>query len=234
VLSTAVLPEEWRRLVIERLAPFDPEKIIVFGSRARGEARATSDLDLLVVLESVAGDGDVQVAMRDALHGLPVAFDVFAISREDLDRTADAVGSFVYPVVREGTVIYGVDDRDAGTWLRYAEEDLTAAQRMVEGRGWAPRIACFHAQQAAEKAFKAVLVAQGIPLQHTHNLELLRDLVPSRLRASRIEDGLERMSDWAVVTRYPGAQPDAGRGDAEEALAKASEIVEAARADVRS
>jgi HEPN domain-containing protein/predicted nucleotidyltransferase len=234
VLTADVLPDELRRLVIERLAPFHPEKIIVFGSRARGEARADSDLDLMVVLESVDGDGDTQTAVRDALSGLPVAFDVFAISRENLARTADAVGSFAYPVVREGTVIHGVDDRDAATWLRYAEEDLTAAQRMIEGRGWAPRIACFHAQQAAEKAFKAVLVAQGIPLQHTHNLVLLRDLVPSGLRASRIEGNLKRLSEWAVVIRYPGAQPDATRSDAEEAVAKARGIVDAAREDVSS
>jgi HEPN domain-containing protein/predicted nucleotidyltransferase len=234
VLSAVALPDEWRGLVVERLAPFEPEQIIVFGSRARGEARADSDLDLLVVLESVDGDGETQTALRDALFGLPVAFDVFAISREDLARTADAVGSFAYPVVREGTVIYGVDDRDAATWLRYAEEDLTAAQRMVEGRGWAPRIACFHAQQAAEKALKAVLVAQGIPLQHTHNLELLRDLVPEGLRASRIEANLKRLSEWAIVARYPGAEPGATQSDAQEALATARELVEAAREDVGS
>jgi HEPN domain-containing protein/predicted nucleotidyltransferase len=234
MLSEAVLPDEWRRLVIERLAPFEPEKIIVFGSRARGEARANSDLDLLVVLDGVDGDGAVQTALRDALYGLPIAFDVFAISREDLARTADSVGSFAYPVVREGTVIYGVDDRDAATWLRYAEEDLMTAQRMVEGRGWAPRIACFHAQQAAEKALKAVLVVQDIPLQDTQNLELLRDLVPDALRASRIEGNLNRLSEWAIVARYPGAQPDATHSDAETAIATAGEIVEAAREDVGS
>jgi HEPN domain-containing protein len=234
VLRTAVLPDEWRRLVIERLEPFHPEKIIVFGSRARGEGRANSDLDLLVVLESVDGDGHMQMALRYALVGLPVAFDVLAISRENLARTADAVGSFVYPVVREGTVIFGVDDRDAATWLRYAEEDLAAAQRMVEGRGWAPRIACFHAQQAAEKALKAVLVAEGIPLQHTHNLELLRDLVPDALRASRIEGNLKRLSEWAIVSPYRGAQPDATHSDAETAIARAGEIVEAACEDVGS
>jgi HEPN domain-containing protein len=234
VLSAVPLPDEWRGLVIERLARFEPEKIIVFGSRARGEARSNSDLDLLVVLESVDGDGEAQTALRDALFGLPVAFDVFAISRENLARTADAVGSFAYPVVREGTVIYGVDDRDAATWLRYAEEDLTAAQGMVEGRGWAPRIACFHAQQAAEKALKAVLVGQRIPLQHTQNLALLRDLVPESLRTSRIESNLRRLSGWAIVARHPGTEPDATRSDAEEALGTARAIVEAAREDVGS
>lgn len=185
------------------------------------------------MLESVDGDSETQTALRDALSGFPVAFDVFAISPEDLARTADSVGSFAYPVVREGTVIYGVDDRDAATWLRYAEEDLTAAQRMVEGRGWAPRIACFHAQEAAEKALKAVLVAQAITLQHTQNLALLRDLVPESLRTSRIEGNLKRLSEWAIV-QYPSAEPDATRSDAEEALGTARAIVEAARADVGS
>jgi HEPN domain-containing protein len=234
VLSAVQLPEDWRRLVIERLEPFAPEKIIVFGSRARGEGRADSDVDLLVVLEEVDGDGRIRSRLRDALLGFPGAYDVFAISRETLARTADAVGSFAYPVLREGAVIYGVDDRDAATWLRYAEEDLAAAQRMVEGRGWAPRIACFHAQQAAEKGLKAVLVAQGIPLQYTHNLELLRDLVPEGLRVSRTEADLKRLSEWAIVAQYPGAEPDASHSDAQEAVAAAGELVQAVRKDIGS
>jgi uncharacterized protein len=153
---------------------FSPLKIFLFGSRARGDGREESDIDLLVVLDRIGDRRKIRDALQNALARVPFSVDVFAVDSAEIVRTGDSVGSFVYPVLREGEVVYGVDDRDEHVWLRYAEEDLEAAERMVAGRGWAPRIACFHAQQAAEKALKAVLVHEGLPLQFTHNLELLR------------------------------------------------------------
>lgn len=47
---------------------------------------------------------------------------------------------------------------EARRWLRYAQEDLVAAEAMVGQPKMAPRHACWLAQQAAEKALKAVLV----------------------------------------------------------------------------
>ena len=225
--------EEWIPEIVRRLRPFDPLKITLFGSRGRGDARAKSDVDLLVVLPRVEDKRVAADALRGALRGVPVAIDVFPVGVDEIERDGDSVGSFLYPVLREGRVVYGVDDRDAETWLRYADEDLEAAERMVRGRGWAPRIACFHAEQAAEKALKAVLVAERIPLQFTHNLELLRDLIPEERRTRHVDADLARLSRWAVVARYPGAEPDASEDDAREAVDGARALVEAARADVQ-
>ena len=96
MLSAGQLPDEWRRLVIERLEPFGPEKIIVFGSRARGAAREHSDIDLLVVLEGVDGDGKVQselsvrypgaepdASRSDAQEALAAAHELVEAARED-------------------------------------------------------------------------------------------------------------------------------------------------------
>ena len=58
VLEPADLPQEWRELIVERLSEFDPLQILVFGSRARGEARGDSDVDLLVVVNSSDGRDD--------------------------------------------------------------------------------------------------------------------------------------------------------------------------------
>ncbi len=211
---------------------FRPLKIFLFGSRARGDGREVSDIDLLVVLERIDDRRETRKALRKAIPRLPVWVDVFAADADELARTGDSVGAFVYPVLREGEVVYGVDDRDEHVWLRYATEDLDAAERMVEGPGWAPRIACFHAQQAAEKALKAVLVHEGMPLQFTHNLELLRDLVPDGRRVRAIEGDLRQLSERAVVPRYPGPGPDATPEDAREEVALARAIVDAARADI--
>jgi HEPN domain-containing protein/predicted nucleotidyltransferase len=211
---------------------FDPLKIFLFGSRARGDGRDWSDIDLLVVLDHIDDRRKTRDALQRALPRIPVDVDVFVADPDELTRTGDSVGSFVYPVLREGEVVYGVDDRDEQVWLRYAEEDLAAARRMVEGRGWAPRIACFHAQQAAEKALKAVLVHEGIPLQFTHNLELLRDLVPEGRKTASVEGDLASLSRRAGVPRYPGPGPDATADEAREEVALAQAIVEAARADI--
>jgi HEPN domain-containing protein/predicted nucleotidyltransferase len=235
VMAAPAKSRPWVDEAVDALVrEFHPLKIFLFGSRARGDGREESDIDLLVVLERIDDRRKTRDALHKALPRLPVSVDVFAADREELARTGDSVGSFVYPVLREGEVVYGVDDRDEHVRLRYAEEDLEAARRMVEGRGWAPRVACFHAQQAAEKALKAVLVREGIPLQFTHNLELLRDLVPQGRRTASVEGDLGRLSRRAGVPRYPGPGPDATADEAREELALAGAIVEAARADIGS
>ena len=211
---------------------FRPLKIFLFGSRARGDGQEESDIDLLVVLDRIDDERETRDALRKAIPRLPVSVDVWAADPGELARTGDSVGSFVYPVLRDGEVVYGVDDRDEHVWLGFATEDLAAAERMVEGRGWAPRIACFHAQQAAEKALKAVLVHEGIPLQFTHNLELLRDLVPEGRSTVGVEGDLRRLSSRAVVPRYPGPGSDATAEEAREEVSLARAIVDAARADV--
>jgi uncharacterized protein len=232
-MAAPAAPRAWVDEAVDVLVrEFNPLKIFLFGSRARGDDRQESDIDLLVVLDKIDDRRETRDALYRALPRMPISVDVFAADPDELARTGDSVGSFVYPVLREGEVVYGVDDRDEHVWLRYAEEDLEAAKRMVEGRGWAPRIACFHAQQAAEKALKAVLVHEGIPLQFTHNLELLRDLIPEGRRMASVEGDLRRLSSRAVVPRYPGDVPDATAEEANEEVALARMIVDAAREDV--
>ncbi len=76
----------------------------------------------------------------------------------------------------------------ARKWLRYARSDYQLAQMgPVEGVLWETLV--FHAQQTAEKAFKAVLTYSGIDFPPTHNLAVLRDLLPATLFVPRnIED----------------------------------------------
>jgi HEPN domain-containing protein len=230
-LSTDVLPDEWRRLVIERLAPFHPEKIIVFGSRARGEGRRDSDVDLLVVVDDVDGRRE---EVRRALGGLPFAKDVVLATPETMKRRGDAVGTVYRRALREGAIIYGVDDRDAQTWLRYAEEDLEAAEAFSARPGFAPRVACYHAQQAAEKALKAVLVAEGRDPILTHDLHVLHDLVAPETRTAAITVDLDALSRWHIQGRYPGDWSEATPEDARAAIGAARSVVEAAREDVGS
>ena len=191
------LPDAWRELVVERLAPFRPLKIFVFGSRARGGARAHSDVDLLVVLERVEDGRDIETELRRALDGAPFAKDVVVATPELLAERGDAAGFVYRRVLREGAVIYGVDDRDAETRLRYAEEDLQAAEAFAERQGFAPRVACYHAQQAAEKALKA-LVGEGRDVVLTHDLRVVHDLLAPGTSAARVDVDLGWLSKWHI------------------------------------
>ncbi len=212
---------------------FRPLKIFLFGSRARGDGREASDIDLLVVLERIDDRRETREALRKAIPRLPVSVDVWAADPDDLARTGDSVGSFLYPVLREGEVVYGVDDRDEHVWLRYATEDLETAERMLEGKGFALRWACYLAQQAAEKAIKASLVSVGITFPFIHDLVKLRDLIPAGMEVAGLEGDLSSLSEWAEAGRYPPEQ-EASESDAREAVALARAIVDAARADIES
>lgn len=63
---------------------------------------------------------------------------------------------------------------------------------------------CFHAQQAAEKALKAVLVAKGIPFPKTHNIRTLLDLLPQGIILPPEVEDAASLTDYAVISRYPG------------------------------
>ena len=118
----------------------------------------------------------------------------------------------------------------AARWLRYARGDLDAASALLESSAGEPRHVAGLAQQAAEKAIKAVLVADQIVFPFTHDLEELHALVPRdwRLAAATVE--LKRLTPWAVRARYPVAE-DADQRDAQEARQRASEVLELVERD---
>jgi HEPN domain-containing protein len=116
-------------------------------------------------------------------------------------------------------------------WLAYAEEDLEAAQKLLSSSG-SPRHACFLAQQAAEKALKAVLVFEQLGVPRTHDLEGIRSLIPERwaVKSSRAE--LEVLSQWSTASRYPELSVVATEEDAVTAIEQARLVVDAVRSDL--
>jgi uncharacterized protein len=85
---------------------FDPLRIILFGSQARGDADAHSDVDLLVVLDHVENKRKTRVAIRDALADLPVCKDVVVTTPDEIGRRGDLVATILRPALREGKVLY--------------------------------------------------------------------------------------------------------------------------------
>ena len=84
-----------------------PERIIMFGSYARGDAREDSDLDLLVIERDVEDRAREMVRLRRALRPLRIPVDVLVYSAADVARWGNQPGSVLYWALREGKVIYG-------------------------------------------------------------------------------------------------------------------------------
>ncbi len=94
------------RMVKRLVRRFDPERIILFGSYARGTAHPASDIDLLVVLPLKGSKRAKQVEMRVALHDIPVPKDIVVVTPEEMARQRHVVGTLVKPALQEGKVLY--------------------------------------------------------------------------------------------------------------------------------
>jgi HEPN domain-containing protein len=107
--------------------------------------------------------------------------------------------------------------KDAREWIRRARSDLALAQARPEGVYLEDL--CFHAQQAAEKAVKAMLIQHGIPFPYIHDLAALLTLLENA--TGDLPDSVrqaERLTPFAVEKRYPGAAPPVGEDTYREAV----------------
>jgi len=96
------------REIVRRLVElYQPERVYLFGSKARGEDDEDSDYDLLLVVSSSDEPGyqRAQRAQR-ALWGLWEPVDVLVLTREEFDRKLSVACSLASTVVGEGTLLY--------------------------------------------------------------------------------------------------------------------------------
>lgn len=100
---TSELLEEIKRRI---LAVSNPEKIVLFGSYARGDFKPDSDLDLLVVQGDVKAVRQESVRLRRALRGLLIPIDVIVVTSQQMERHRDTVGLIYGPALQEGRVLY--------------------------------------------------------------------------------------------------------------------------------
>ena len=85
---------------------FEPLKVILFGSYARGDAGRDSDVDLLVVLPHVENKREAAVQMRRLLADAPLPKDIVVTTPEEVERRGDVIGTVLRPALREGKVLY--------------------------------------------------------------------------------------------------------------------------------
>lgn len=107
VMGVGVDAAEWLPVIVDRLVrQFQPLRIILFGSQARGTVRWDSDVDLLVVLPRVPDKGKAMEDMLDCLADLPVAADVIPTDPEEIARRGGLGGTVLRSALREGKVVY--------------------------------------------------------------------------------------------------------------------------------
>lgn len=94
------------RIVKRIVKQFRPEKIILFGSQARGEAGPESDVDLLVIMPVEGSVVEKRLDIQMALPRLPISVDVFVTTPESFAWRKDLVGTIEWPATREGKVLY--------------------------------------------------------------------------------------------------------------------------------
>lgn len=117
-------------------------------------------------------------------------------------------------------------------WLRIAGEDLAMARSRVPGVGFG--LLCFHAQQAAEKATKAVLIIRKVEFPYVHDIGRLLEL--ARTDGVPVPADVENadfLTDYATVGRYPGAI-EIEEADYENAVAAAEAVIRWARGIVEA
>jgi HEPN domain-containing protein len=118
------------------------------------------------------------------------------------------------------------DPTDPRTWLLYAKSNLHLAEKGGRLKGVRFEDLCFNAQQAAEKALKAVCLANELEFPKTHSIVRLLDIleageidVPKEIKEADV------LTQFAVETRYPGWIEEVTRAEYKEAITIAARVV---------
>ncbi len=222
--SFQIEPSILEDVVSRLLQAGNPEKIILFGSQARGDATPESDLDLLIVDDSGLPKYDNTVRYLKALKKLGYPKDVLVCTPQDYEAWSDTINHIYAVARREGKVLYEkkphqqdntgngrrhngemkkkTDADHATELLKKAEKDIVMINLAMDNEGpYDP--ACFHAQQAIEKMIKAVIAFHGIEYPKIHNIDKLQALCIKKIPDFPIHDfDFEELSPFAIDSRY--------------------------------
>lgn len=123
--------------------------------------------------------------------------------------------------------------KEALTWFKSAQDDLTASRVIVEKKApaW---VACFHCQQAAEKALKAAQIYFLADFQKEHDLEVLLCSLKRIIDVNPISKDAAELTDFYVATRYPGIkESELTIEDAILAIKSAQKILDFVKKQIR-
>ncbi len=106
-MAKSITTDEAIAVMVERIADrFRPEKIILFGSQARGNSGPDSDIDLLVVLPVCEDRKATTILIMKSLADLPVGKDIVVTTTQEMQTRGRLASTILYPALREGKVVY--------------------------------------------------------------------------------------------------------------------------------
>lgn len=212
--------------IIRALKPFDPERVILFGSAARGDADQHSDIDIAIIKDTPARFLDRLATVYD-LIAPDFALDVLVYTPKEFEEMQARENPFIEEVLREGVVIYervkriahesrpsfgGVGMRktealrEGRRWLEQAQADLAAAKWNEQGGFHS--VACFWAQQTAERALKAFLYFRGKRRIVGHSVqELTKECARLDSDFKSLVRAATTLDRYYIPTRYPNGLP---------------------------
>ena len=217
-------------LIVERLAP---DQIILFGSGARNEMTASSDLDLLVIQDE---DGDRPSSTRHERWRCPDngdQIDVVVMNRTTAERHRLSASYVQGAALEEGRTVYlrdGVTPTATGptyawngtTMVRTTKYEPDHAAELLDkaGRKWVdanqtghPADKCEYLQRTMELCFKALITADGRRFKHGHMLDNLwqeAEATGESIGATRDPKQLEKLSKYSADWRYDTPDDDPG------------------------
>ena len=165
-----------------------PDMVILFGSRARGDYRPDSDVDLLIISESgaVAATGQARRAAREYFRLNPprLGVDVVTMDRKTFNSCHRARNHVAAQALRDGVIMGDEnldfpnrhDDQYTDNWpdvrerLQAAYRHIGAFQLLINHPEGEQEMYGFHARQAVENALKAWLSAADLDYRRVHDL----------------------------------------------------------------
>ncbi len=94
-------------IMVDRIVEqFQPIRIFLFGSQARGDATESSDIDLLVIMNDVQNRHHTAIAIRRLLKDMPISKDIIVSTPDEIETLRNVVGTVAYAALREGKIVY--------------------------------------------------------------------------------------------------------------------------------
>ena len=220
VSDPSVLPR-----IAERLKrDLDAEAVIVYGSVARGEAHADSDIDLFVIAPPIEDRERWMERVRRAIDdsGCQLLISPLVLTPDQVRRRLEADDRFIRQVIERGVELNaGSPDarsrwgrikpmpgsKASDSWRRHARRDWDRIHLHLGVDDGAA--AGFFLQQAAEKFLKGWLLDHGWDLRKTHWVnDLLDDAIGRGATLAEFRPLCGRVKDYYFADRYPNEEGD--------------------------
>ncbi len=98
--------KEIQKMVNRIVKEFQPERVILFGSHARGEGGPDSDVDLLVVIPVEGSKRDKAIEIGVALHDVRIPKDIIVTTPDEFEWRKEIAGTIERPAAMEGKTLY--------------------------------------------------------------------------------------------------------------------------------